>query len=89
MGWLEAMLFIQRAHRYVPGMNLADNISRLALSRIFYAFFKQVVYNLHSSNALIRINGLEVGINLSGQAVLLFCLLLLLPYLRLFLLCDS
>lgn len=35
-------------------------------------FFKQVVYNLHSSNALIRINGLEVGINLSGQAVLLF-----------------
>ena len=72
MGWLEAMLFIQRAHRYVPGMNLADNISRLALSRIFYAFFKQVVYNLHSSNALIRLNGLEVGINLSGQAVLLF-----------------
>lgn len=32
--------FIQRAHRYVPGMNLTDNISRLALSRIFLCFFQ-------------------------------------------------
>lgn len=52
-GLARSNAFIQRAHRYVPGMNLADNISRLALSRIFYAFSNRsstiCIPRMHSS----------------------------------------
>ena len=42
-GLARSNAFIQRAHRYVPGMNLADNISCLAPLAYSMLFFKQVV----------------------------------------------